>query len=139
MVKLSRSNAYIGFYDTETKREEFGSCYLGAEKIVKNTRVIFKAYQLDTEFPDFYDGLPISWIITEFDVSETDSQVEEFYLDVQNPFSVHHSNDPFLERFQVVPTFVDEGIVEFYGCLKFDEANYHKFLDSFKVILMIMY
>ena len=63
IVKKIQTGLYIEFYDSETNRQEFAFSKDVTKDMVKNT-VTFNAWQLDPSYPDFCDGVLISWIAT---------------------------------------------------------------------------
>ena len=63
VVKKIQTGLYVEFYDSETNRQEFAFSKDVTKDMVKNT-VTFNAWQLDPRYPDFCDGILITWIIT---------------------------------------------------------------------------
>lgn len=128
IVKISREKFYIAFYDSETHREEFASCSHGNDFKNGILQVRFDAFQLDPKYPDFCDGIFVSWIVTCFKVIENPPPNFDSNP-ILDPFELDHHDLKFLGKFEMIPTFVN-GTMEIYGFFQREENEYETFMEN---------
>ena len=141
VLKATRQNIYIAFYDTETDREEiaiFSNPDPSQIEDLENFRlsteksaVWFDAYQLDPCYPIFSDELFVSWIVMKAEYKISNNE-ENIWSD-KDPFEIRGSDGKYwLEEFGIVPTFFN-GTVEFYGYFESNEDAFTHFKQNLKV------
>ena len=144
ILKTTRQNIYIAFYDSETDSEEI-AVYSNPDPSqgcipsqigggLENSAVWFDAYQLDPCYPIFSDGLFVSWMVMKAEYKISNNE-ENFLSPEKDPFDIPGSDGKYwLEEFEIVPTFFN-GTMEFYGYFKSQEDAFTRFKQNLRVCI----
>lgn len=128
VVKRTNERLYIAFFDTESGREEYAaSLFMNS---ISSSQVHFDAFQLDPGYPDFCDGLWISWHVTYYQSNL--NQCDSVYTLNADPFYPEFPENFIIKESELVPTNVS-GTMEFYGYFTDQEDAYEEFLDELQI------
>ena len=134
IVKATGISIYLGFFDTETNREEF-AVYTFDNEIDdrENIPVLFDAYQMDPRYPVYCDDIFVTWIVTKLEFKIIDSSEKVVATAKGDPFKLgSRYENKYLLSFDLVPTFYT-GRMEFYGYFKHWEDDFKRFKQNLQV------
>ena len=135
-MKATGISIYLGFFDTETNREEFGVYTIDNEVDDReNIPVLFDAYQMDPRYPVYCDDIFVTWIVTKLEYKIIDSSNKVVATAIKgDPFKLPSSTyeNHYIQSFYLVPTFYN-GRMEFYGYFKHSEDEFKRFKQNLQV------
>ena len=134
IVKATGISIYLGFFDTETNREEF-AVYTFDNEIDdrENIPVLFDAYQMDPRYPVYCDDIFVTWIVTKMEFRIINSSDKVVATAKGDPFKLgSRYENKYLLSFDLVPTFYT-GRMEFYGYFKHWEDDFKQFKQNLQV------